>query len=183
MILWKTKVTIAEFEKIPSFHLKITSHSSPSLKTNFHYLQMMIRLLGIFLALVLAGAAIPASFSYQEDQKPEIPDHGKLSFNGYSNRTQISFGGYSNQTFPFSGFNQTNRGQEISYLVHEINYLRQELANIIKEQKKDGNQTKSHQLKLLGIDVSANNTSVSNPGHDIKTGKTYQNTRGHHSGH
>lgn len=143
----------------------------------------MIRLLGIFLALVLAGATVPASFSYQEDQKPEIPDHDKFSFNGYSNRTQFSFGGYSNQTFPFPGSNQTNRGQEISYLVHEINYLRQELAKIIKEQKKDGNQTKLYQPKPLGLAVSANNTPVSNPSHDIKTGKTHQNARGPHPGH
>lgn len=135
----------------------------------------MIKLLGIFLALVLAAATIPASFSYQEDQKQE-PDRDKLSFNGYSNSTQISFGGYSNQTFP--GFNQTNRGQEISYLMHEINYLRQELAKIIKEQK-DDNKTKLHQLKSL---ESANKT-IPNPGHDIKTDKTYQNTRGPHLGH
>jgi hypothetical protein len=131
----------------------------------------MIRLLGIFLALVLVASAIPASFSYQEDQKPEIPDHDKFSFNGYSNSTQLSFGGYSNQTFP--GFNQTNRGQEISYLVHEINYLRQELAKIIKEQK-DDNKTKLHQLKPL---ESANKTSVPNPDH--KPGKTHQDARGH----
>lgn len=141
----------------------------------------MIRLLGIFLALVLAGASIPASFSYQEeDQKPEIPDHDKLSFNGYSNMTQFSFGGYSNQTLP--GFNQTNRGQEISYLVHEINYLRQELAKIIKEQK-DDNKTKLHPPKPFGPDTSANKTSIPNPGHDIKTGKTHQNTKGPHKGH
>lgn len=141
----------------------------------------MIRLLGIFLALVLAGATIPASFSYQEeDQKPETPDHDKLSFNGYSNSTYLSFGGYSNQTFP--GFNQTNRGQEISFLVHEINYLRQELAKIIKEQK-DDNKTKIHQPKPFEPDASANNTHVSNLGHDIKTGKTHQNTKGPHPGH
>ncbi|NHI04527.1 hypothetical protein DYY67_2328 [Candidatus Nitrosotalea sp. TS] len=78
-----------------------------------HKLGIMIRLLGIFLALVLVAATVPASFSYQGDQKPE-PDHAKFSFNGYSNRTQLSFNGYSNQTF--TGFNQTNRGQEISYL-------------------------------------------------------------------
>ena len=131
----------------------------------------MIKLLGTFLALVLAGATIPASFSYQEDQKPEIPDHSKLSFNGYSN-----------QTSPFPGFNQTNRGQEISYLVHEINYLRQELAKIIKEQK-DDNKTKLHPPKPFGPDVSANKTSVPNLGHNIKTGKTHQNTRGPHQGH
>lgn len=141
----------------------------------------MIRLLGIFLALVLAGATIPASFSYQEeDQKPETPDRDKLSFNGYSNSTYLSFGGYSNQTFP--GFNQTNRGQEISFLVHEINYLRQELAKIIKEQK-DDNKTKIHPPKPFGPDVFANKTSIPNLGHDIKTGKTHQNTRGPHPGH
>ena len=143
----------------------------------------MIKLLGIFLALVLAGASIPASFSYQEeDQKPEISDHDKFSFNGYSNSTQLSFNGYSNQTFPFPGFNQTNRGQEISFLVHEINYLRQELAKIIKEQK-DDSKTKLPQSKPLRPDASTNNTHVSNQDHYIKTGKTHQNTKRPHPGH
>ncbi|NHI04526.1 hypothetical protein DYY67_2327 [Candidatus Nitrosotalea sp. TS] len=50
--------------------------------------------------------------------------------------------------------------------MHEINYLRQELANIIKDQKKDDNKTKLHQLKPLELPVS-------NSRHDIKTGKTY----------
>lgn len=128
----------------------------------------MIRLLGISLALVLAAATIPASFSYQGDQKP---GHDKFSFNGYSNRTQFSFGGYSNQTF--SGFNQTNRGQEIAYLEHEINSLKQELAKIIKEQK-DDNKTKLHQPKPI---ESADKIPVPNPGHSPEN--SYQDARKH----
>ena len=130
-----------------------------------------MKLLGIFLGLVLAVASVPTAFSYQEDQKP---DHGKFSFNGYSNGTQFSFGGYSNQTFP--GFNQTNRGQEISYLVHEINYLRQELAKIIKEQK-DDNKTKLHPLKPLEF---ANKTFIP---HQDKPGKPQDARVPPHPGH
>ncbi|MDE1831940.1 MAG: hypothetical protein KGI02_06150 [Thaumarchaeota archaeon] len=133
----------------------------------------MIRLLGIFLALVLAGATVPASFSYQEDQKPE-PDHGKLSFNGYSDRTQLLFGGYSNQTFPFPGLHQANRGQEISYFEHEINYLRQELSKIIKEQK-DDNKIKLHHPRLFA--GASSKISVPNPFHNL--GKAYQDARKH----
>jgi hypothetical protein len=145
----------------------------------------MVRSLGILLALVLAGTAMPAAFSYQEDdQKPVFQNHDKFSFGGYSNSTQFSFGGYSNQTqFPFNGTNSTNLGQEISFLVHEINQLRQELANIIKEEKKDHNTTFHEESKTLKQDVSANNTPVQNPGHDIQTGKTYQVARGLHLGH
>jgi hypothetical protein len=143
---------------------------------------MMMRLLGIFLALVLAAAAVPAAFSYQEDQGPLSQDRDKFSFNGYSNSTQLLFGGYSNQTFP--GFNQTNRGQEISYLVHEINYLRQELLNLIKEQQKDDNKTKLHEQQIMSSPtVSANKTFVPNPAHEIMTGKINPNTRGPHHGH
>src|ERR1700752_1358593 len=100
----------------------------------------MVRYLGIFLALVLTGTAMPVAFSYQgEDQKgPVSKDDDKFSFNGFSNGTQFSFNGFSNGTqFSFNGTNSTNQGQEISFLMHEINYLKKELANLIKEQKKD----------------------------------------------
>ncbi|MGB9003798.1 MAG: hypothetical protein WCC52_08340 [Nitrosotalea sp.] len=150
----------------------------------------MSRFLGIFLALVLAGAAIPAASSYQEDHsRPVFQNHDKFSFNGFSNqtqfpfekfqnRTQFSFGGFSNQTqFQFNGSqNQTNHGQDISYLIQEINHLKQEIANAIKEQQKD----KFHEQ--FRQDVSANKTSVQNPGHGIMIPKMYFDARGYHLG-
>jgi len=142
-----------------------------------------MRLLGISLALVLAAAAVPEAFPYQENGKgPAFQDHGKFSFGGYSNQTQFSFSGYSNQTFP--GFNQTNRGQEISYLVHEINYLRQELAKIIKEQQKDDNKTKLHEQPIMfSQTIPANKTFGTNPAHEIMTGKINPNEKVPHHGH
>ncbi|MGB6463080.1 MAG: hypothetical protein WBF38_02500 [Nitrosotalea sp.] len=99
------------------------------------------RFLVISLALVLAGAAMPVAFSYQgEDQKrPAFLGHDRFSFNGFSNQTQFSFGGFANKT---------NQGQEISYLMHGINYLKKEIANAVKEQKKDGKLQESP--KTLG---------------------------------
>jgi hypothetical protein len=146
-------------------------------------LETMVRSLGILLALVLAGTAIPTAFSYQEDQKrPAFLGHDKFSFDGFSNSTQFSFGGFSNSTqFPFGGSqNQTNDGQEISYIMHEINYLKKELENTIKEQKNFKFQEQSSTSKQNG---TANKTLVPNLGHDIKTDKIYQVARGLHLGH
>jgi hypothetical protein len=124
----------------------------------------MARYLGILLSLVLAGAAMPTAFSYQEDQRRDVFQNHKFFFGGFSNktefpfekftnRTQFFFGGYSNKTwFPIGrSQNQTDQGQEISSLMHEINYLKQEIANTIKEQQKDNKTKFQEQFKALKL--------------------------------
>ena len=141
----------------------------------------MARFLGLLLALVLAGAAIPAASSYQGEnpERSVFLHHDKLSFSGFLNRTQFSFDGFSNQTqFQFNGSqNQTNQGQKISYLIHEIDYLKQEIANALKEKLKDKFQGPFRQ------DISANKTFAPNQGHQIQINKIYSDARWLHLVH
>ncbi|MGI0088428.1 MAG: hypothetical protein ACREBI_10815 [Nitrosotalea sp.] len=154
-----------------------------------------MRSLGILLALVLAAAAMPTAFSYQEDHKQVSQDHDKLSFGDFSNKT-LSFDDFTNKTLSFDDFsnkthfpfdlNKTNYGQSVSYFEHQINYFKQEqkeIANTIKEQLKDDKTKLQEQFKTLKQDVSANKVHTSNLGQQIKTDKTNQDEKGSHLGH